>query len=466
MILAICPKCHSRFQTPEGLANQYVKCPQCQTIFTVISIPAFPNPIPPSVPDSQTEPIVHTLTPSAILLESSASSFHNLRDDEEEIPRQRREKASREGDGTDAPGVISLIFGCLAMLCALFGCLTFVVAGYVAVGFAVMAYVAVPFALIGGLVGFYGKRNMRVAGLLLNFLAVIPAVFVTVILVGWMIEHKGQEARYQEAERQQEARLLAETRKNEAESRRREAEAERLRQQAALKEQEARLLEQHRQQARDEARQKEEKAHEQEELRIQLEQRQREAEARRKAEKEAKEEAEREAVRKADLEKKGLPYYPHPRTSENGHNAEEWYQLLRDNPQNARIYAEATVALSTLKEEGIPYLLDYLSRQNTPKNRHSVLRLIQVEYVHRNDLHQLLSCLDRNKNLQSTRLLALQWLETRAKDIKKDLAPQIESLVEDMLDNPNYKEETKREIRSRLKMIRMGASSRSANRQR
>lgn len=457
MIVASCPKCRCQLQAPEALANRRVKCPYCQTIFTVISMPAGSLPARSSPPDSQIEPIVHTLTMSAALLESSASSFHNLKNDEGEFLRQRRGDASREGDGTDAPGVISLIFGCLAMLCALFGCLTFVVTAYLAMVFAVTAYVAVPFALIGGLVGFYGKRNMRVAGLLLNFLALIPAVFVTVFLVVSSIEHREQEARYQEAQRQEEAKLLAETRKNEAEARRRKAEAERIRQQAALKEQEARLLAQRRQQEREEARQKAEKEREQEELRAQLKQRQRESEARRKAEKEAKEEADREAARKTDLEKKGFPYYPRSQTTEDGRNAEEWYQLLRENPQNSRIYEQATSALYVLKEEAIPFLLDNLSRQTAPKPRHAALKLIRVEYVHSNDLHKLLSCLERNKNFQGTRLLTLQWLEKRAKDLKKDLVPQIESLIEDMLDNPNYREGTKEEIRGRLKTIRMSA---------
>lgn len=277
---------------------------------------------------------------------------------------------------------------------------------------------------------------------------------------------------------EEEKRQLAE-----AVQRQQEAEAERLRQQAALKEAEARRLEQSRLREQEEEVRQRRKEREQAELQELLERRRQEAEARQKAEQQAKEEAERqaankaeadrkakaeaerEAARKEDLEKKGLPYYPHPRTYESGHNAEEWYQLLRDNPTNIRIYRQATAALTALNSEGIPYLIDYLNRQMILKNRHAALRLIQIEYVHRNDLHKILSCLDRDKNLQSTRLLALQYLEKRAKDIEKRLVQQIERLVDDMLDNPRYKEETKEEIRSRLKTIRREANSQAANHQ-
>lgn len=282
-------------------------------------------------------------------------------------------------------------------------------------------------------------------------------------------------AQLQQAEDRKRRKAEAEQRAREeerlADIRRQEAEAERLRQLAILKEKEARLLEQRRLHER-----------EQQQRRALLEQQRREEEARRqeeearqKAQKEAeetaareaarreelarkeKEEAEREAARKAELEKQGLPYYPRPRTLYAKHTAEEWYQLLRDNPRDARIHAQALAALPALREEGMPFLLDYLPRQTTPKDRDAVLRLIHVEYVHPNDLHKLLPCLDRYKNYVGTRLLALKYLEKRPKDLKKDLVPKIENLVEDMLTNSRFKEETKDEVRNRLKVIRAEA---------
>ncbi len=178
----------------------------------------------------------------------------------------------------------------------------------------------------------------------------------------------------------------------------------------------------------------------------------------------AKAEAEREVARKAELEEKGLPYYPLPKKSEKGHTAEEWYRLLQDNPLNARIYEQAIAALSALREEGIPFLLDHLSHETTPKSRHTILQLIQVKCIHPNDLQRLLPCLERSKNYPATRLLALEGLEKRAKDISKQLVPKIESLVQDMLDNPRNSEETKEEVRSRLKTIRLDANPQSVNR--
>lgn len=233
---------------------------------------------------------------------------------------------------------------------------------------------------------------------------------------------------------------------------------------ALLKEKEARLLEQRRLREREE-----------QERRELLEQQRREEEARQKAQKEAeeaaareaarkaemarkaKEEAEREAARQAELEKKGLPYYPRPQTLYDEHTAKEWYQRLRDNPRDARIHAQALAALPALREEGIPFLLDYLRRQTTRKDRDAALRLIRVEYVHPNDLHKLLPCLEPFKQFDATRLLALKCLEKRAKDLKKDLVPEIEKRVEDMLMNPRFKEETKKEIRDSLQIIRREA---------
>lgn len=102
-------------------------------------------------------------------------------------------------------------------------------------------------------------------------------------------------------------------------------------------------------------------------------------------------------------------------------------------------------------------MLDYLGRQTTLKNRHAALRLIQVELIHRNDLNKLLPCLEEVKNYPSTRLLTLQWLEKRAKDLKKELVSEIERLVDDMLESPRNSEETKTEIRNRIRTMRREA---------
>jgi hypothetical protein len=71
-------------------------------------------------------------------------------------------------DSTDAPGVISLIFGCLAVVCLLMGCFTC----------GLTYWAAVPFGGVGACLGFLGRGNLRVAAVTLNLLALIPAVIL------------------------------------------------------------------------------------------------------------------------------------------------------------------------------------------------------------------------------------------------------------------------------------------------
>jgi hypothetical protein len=68
--------------------------------------------------------------------------------------------------GTDIPGIISLIFGCVAVACVLLGFLTC----------GLTDFVAFPLALIGFVLGCCARGELRVAGLTLNLLALIPAV--------------------------------------------------------------------------------------------------------------------------------------------------------------------------------------------------------------------------------------------------------------------------------------------------
>jgi flagellar biosynthesis GTPase FlhF len=254
------------------------------------------------------------------------------------------------------------------------------------------------------------------------------------------LENRISQLRKVEEEKRQKAE--ADQRRREVE---RQAEAERLRQQAAREAEEARLAEQRRSRERVEEERRRRKEREEEERRASLERQQRETEARRKAEQEAKEEAEREAVRKLDLEKKGLPYYPHPRTSYSGRTADEWAKLALGNPRNY----QALAALEQLKEEGMPYLLDILQKQRTLSGRKIVLQRIQGEYIHPNDLRKLLPYLARNRVLESsrdlvtTRMLALRCLHKQAERLKS-LFPEIEDNLKDLLITSIYKEEIQR----------------------
>lgn len=66
---------------------------------------------------------------------------------------------------TDAPGIISLIFGILAIVFLFFSC----IGGY---------FIAAPVALIGLVLGFIAKGNLRVAGITLNAIVLVPAAVV------------------------------------------------------------------------------------------------------------------------------------------------------------------------------------------------------------------------------------------------------------------------------------------------
>ncbi|MGH7174209.1 MAG: hypothetical protein ACRELG_28400 [Gemmataceae bacterium] len=254
-------------------------------------------------------------------------------------------------------------------------------------------------------------------------------------------------AQLRQAEEEKRRQAVAEQRQREEEHRaeiqRRAVEAERLRQQAAMKAEEARLLEQRRLRELEEEERRRQKEREQEELRVLLEKRKREAEARRKAEQDAKEEAEREAARKAELEKKGLPYYPRPRTVYNGRTADEWSRQAQTDT------VAALAALEALQEEGMPFLLDLLQKQKTVEGRKAVLTRIHGSNIHPYDLRKLLPCLERKKDLErnrdfvKTRMLALRCLHQRAEHLK-DLVPKMEDRVKDLRITSIYKDEIKK----------------------
>ena len=74
---------------------------------------------------------------------------------------------------TRPPGVISLIFGCIAIVCLILGCCTL----------GITFYAAVPFATVGAIYGFFARGNLRVAGLVLNLLTLVPAIIVIVLFL-------------------------------------------------------------------------------------------------------------------------------------------------------------------------------------------------------------------------------------------------------------------------------------------
>jgi hypothetical protein len=76
------------------------------------------------------------------------------------------------------PGIISLIFGILALVLLVFGCLFSCLGGFI------LYPVAALIAVIGLVLGFFARDGLRVAGITVNALALLPAV---ILIVMWVI---------------------------------------------------------------------------------------------------------------------------------------------------------------------------------------------------------------------------------------------------------------------------------------
>lgn len=91
-------------------------------------------------------------------------------EEEDERPAGRGRRGSSAGT-SDACGIASVVLGGVSMVLALLSCCT--------CGFS--AYVAGPLALVGGVLAFYARQNLRVVGLIFNALALIPALILSVL---------------------------------------------------------------------------------------------------------------------------------------------------------------------------------------------------------------------------------------------------------------------------------------------
>lgn len=195
-ITVSCPFCGLKAQVPASRAGHKVRCRCGQAI----QVPGGPPPAkPPSVPPKPqghvtTLPPVPAPKPSPPAprpkteeaeLDDDESRMRSRRrsgrnkdeprdDDRDPEPRRAtRYLVLEKAANNDAPGVISLVFGCLATACMLMGCFT--CGG--------TYFAAVPFALIGGGIGFFGKGNLRVAGIVLNAVVLVPATVLLVMFV-------------------------------------------------------------------------------------------------------------------------------------------------------------------------------------------------------------------------------------------------------------------------------------------
>jgi predicted Zn finger-like uncharacterized protein len=164
-VVADCPSCGTPMRIPDAVDARHVRCPKCGAHLALAEPPAAPPPRRAPPPDEE-GPRRPRRPPARRRREEW--------DDDPEADRYDPPPGRRAREGTDAPGVISLVFGCISVVCLMMGCFTF--------GLTYIA--AAPLALVGGACGFFGRGNLRVAGLVLNLLVLVPAV---VILVLWMV---------------------------------------------------------------------------------------------------------------------------------------------------------------------------------------------------------------------------------------------------------------------------------------
>ena len=139
-----------------------------------------------------------------------------------------------------------------------------------------------------------------------------------------------------------------------------------------------------------------------------------------------------EAAHKKDLESQQKPYYPLPRTLDEGKNAKEWYDYIK-SPTGDR--DEGAKALAALKEEGMPFLLDLLDDAILEKDHSLYLSEIKPEYIHAYDLPRLVPCLD-GKYSTAIRMLALKDLSKRPESSAS--FDRIDEKVVDLEKDPAY----------------------------
>jgi len=166
-----CPTCGARLKAPEDSAGKTVKCPKCGAGMVIPAaapppppvVTARPRPAPEPEDDQDDEPP----RPSR-----RRSSRRRVTEEYEEDYDNRPVRRADES-GTDAPGVLGLVFGVVAVLCLLLGCFTC----------GMTYFAAAPLAAVGAGCSAFGRGNMQVAGLALNILTLIPAI----VLFGMML---------------------------------------------------------------------------------------------------------------------------------------------------------------------------------------------------------------------------------------------------------------------------------------
>lgn len=127
------------------------------------------------------EPEVVAVADASDIAESRAAKRrHRRADDEEEDDKDSEDDLLTQPSGqgkTDTAGVISVVLGGVSLACILLVCCTC----------GVSIYVAVPLAGGGAVLGFFAKKqSLKVTGMSLNCIALVPALILTVLFITGM----------------------------------------------------------------------------------------------------------------------------------------------------------------------------------------------------------------------------------------------------------------------------------------
>lgn len=193
-----CPTCSRPMRLPDTLLGRPVACPTCRNVFTASFAPNAPAPQQLPLPSPETPPAASgsllttsasydvELAPSSsrhpcpICGEAILPSARKCKHCGEVVdPWMRREIAisseERHAGRNDVGGTISLVFGSIALVCTalmLFTC-----------GFSIFA--AIPFSVVGLVLAFFGRGQLKIAGLVLNLVALATTTMAGVlVLVG------------------------------------------------------------------------------------------------------------------------------------------------------------------------------------------------------------------------------------------------------------------------------------------
>jgi DNA-directed RNA polymerase subunit RPC12/RpoP len=160
-----CSTCGARLKAPDAAAGRPLDCPNCAQTVAVPSKAAAPprtvaGPGESSDFESHPKPIGKFEAPHV------RKEFEELATEFEDR-RAHRLAAAKAEDAAEAdlPGAISLVLCATSVFCLVMGCLTF----------GLSYWVSAPLAVVGAGFAAYSHSRLRIVGLTLNLLALIPA---------------------------------------------------------------------------------------------------------------------------------------------------------------------------------------------------------------------------------------------------------------------------------------------------